>query len=182
MKKTFAFLPFLILACGQETTAENTTESNDTNDSLTTAENNNSDDLSGTYEFVNPYNSLDLIHNHYIILEKGEGENYSGRYYGVTDMFDPDRTEYAAGYFVLPMTNLKIEGEQMSFELIPTQEDFFNETIELSMNSSDDARAKGFTQWEVYMLWEPKKITAQISGGIISLNDQPEEMTFIPMN
>lgn len=139
-------------------------------------------DHTGTYEYVNPYNSLDLIHNHYIVLHKNSDDTYSGRYYGVTDLFDADRTEYAAGFFVLPMQNIVIEGENLNFELIPAQEDFFNEVIDLSMMSSGDAKAAGFTAWEVYTQWDPKKFEAKIQGGSITLLNQVEEMTFIPMN
>lgn len=173
-------LPFFFVSCGQSAeTDTNTTDSTKTSTDTASVE---TADHSGTYEYVNPYNSLDLIHNHYIILEKNSDDTYSGRYYGVTDMFDPDRTEYSAGFFVLPMQNLVIEGENMSFDLVPQQTDFFNETIDLSMKNSEDAKAAGLTSWEVYMLWESKKLKATIAGGVISLLDQPEEMSFVPMN
>ncbi|MBL7898984.1 MAG: hypothetical protein JNJ99_10645 [Crocinitomicaceae bacterium] len=180
MRMLFFTLPFIFAACGQSSETETTTSDS----TKTTADTSvtETDDISGTYEYVNPYNSLDLIHNHYIVLEKNSDNTYSGRYYGVTDMFDPERTEYAAGFFVLPMKDLIIEGENMSFELVPQQTDFFNETIDLSMKNSEEAKAAGLTSWEVYMLWESKKLNAKIAGGVISLLDQPEEMSFVPMN
>ncbi|MBK9192538.1 MAG: hypothetical protein IPM77_14115 [Crocinitomicaceae bacterium] len=173
-------LPFIFAACGQSTETEtNSSDSTKTNVDTAVAA---TDDFTGTYEYVNPYNSLDLIHNHYIVLEKNSDDTYSGRYYGVTDMFDPDRSEYSAGFFVLPMQNLVVDGENMSFELVPQQTDFFNETVDLSLMNSEEAKAAGLTSWEVYMLWESKKLNAKFAGGVISLLDQPEEMSFVPMN
>ncbi len=179
MKNLLFLLPLGLMACGgsSETT---TTENTDTTSVLTDTV--QSIDHSGTYEYVNPYNTLDIIHNHYIILMKNSDDTYSGRYYGPTDAVDPDRTEYAAGFFVLPMQNILIDGENLSFDLEPTQTDFFNETVDLSMTSSADALAAGLTPWEVYAAWEKKSFTAKLLGGTISLQNQVEEMNFVPMN
>jgi hypothetical protein len=179
MKKLLFLVPLGLMACSgnSETSPEQNTDSTSVStDTVQTV------DHSGTYEYVNPYNSLDLIHNHYIVLMKNSDGTYSGRYYGPTDVFDPERTEYAAGFFVLPMQNILIEGENLSFELVPAQTDFFNETIDLSMTSSADALAAGLTPWEVYMLWEKRSFTAKLLGGTISLENQAEEMNFVPMN
>lgn len=179
MKKLLFLLPLGLMACSGNSETSGT-ENKDT--SPVTTETVQTTDYSGTYEYVNPYNSLDLIHNHYIVLMKNSDDTYSGRYYGPTDVFDTERTEYAAGFFVLPMQNILIEGENLSFDLVPAQTDFFNETIDLSMKSSADALAAGLTPWEVYMLWEKKSFTAKLLGGTISLENQVEEMNFVPMN
>lgn len=179
MKNLLFFVPLGLIACGDNT---ETTTAENTDTTYTVANTVESVDHSGTYEYVNPYNSLDLIQNHFIILTKNSDNTYSGRYYGMTDLFDPDRTEYSAGFFVLPMQNIVIDGEDLSFELAPTQTDFFNESIDLSITSSTDALAAGLTPWEVYMLWEKKSFTAKLLNGTISLENQVEEMNFVPMN
>lgn len=179
MKNLLFLLPLGLMACGGSSETSTTVNSDTTAVLTDTAE---LIDHSGTYEYVNPYNSLDLIQNHFIVLAKNSDDTYSGRYYGVTDLFDPERTEYAAGFFVLPMQNILIEGENLSFDLVPTQTDFFNETINLSMNSSADALSAGLTPWEVYAVWEKKSFTAKLLGGTISLENQVEEMNFVPMN
>lgn len=179
MKNLIWSLPLFLVACGSETQVENQ-ESNDTTTVVTDVI--QPDDYSGTYQYINPYNDLDIIHNHYIVLEKNSDDTYSGRYYGPTDIIDLERVEYSAGFFVLPMSDLVIEGETMSFDLVPNQTDFFNETVTLDMKSSAAAAAAGLTQWEVYALWEKRSFTAQFMGGTISLNDQAEEMVFIPMD
>lgn len=169
------------MACGGNT--ETTANANaDTDTTAVLTDTVKSIDHSGTYEYINPYNSLDLIENHYIVLEKNNDNTYSGRYYGTTDLFDEAREGYLPGFFVLPMENILIEGENLSFELTPSTQDFFNEAVLLSMNSSADAQTAGFTAWEIGLKPEQKKFTAKLLGGTISLENQVEEMTFIPMN
>jgi hypothetical protein len=179
MKKLLFLVPLGLLACSgnsETSSTQNTDSTSVATDTVQTV------DHSGTYEYVNPYNDLDIIHNHYIVLMKNSDDTYSGRYYGPTDAVDPDRVEYSAGFFVLPMQNILIDGENLSFELVPTQTDFFNETVDLSMTSSADALAAGLTPWEVYAVWEKKSFTAKLLGGTISLENQVEEMNFLPMN
>jgi len=180
MKFITLLLPLALLACGQSPQTDTVEET----DSLTApaADTTEALDHSGTYEYVSPYNSLDRIENHYIVLIKNTDDSYSGRYYGTTDLFDTDRAEYLQGFFVLPMHGLQIHEEQLSFDLIPAQTDFFNETIDLSMTNSAEAMAAGLTAWEVYAGWEAKHFTGTLRGGTLTLDDQAEEMTFIPMN
>lgn len=179
MKKIFFLFPLGLMACGGSSETKATENTDTTSVSTDTLQ---SIDHSGTYEYIYPYNSLDLIENHYIVLEKNTDNTYSGRYYGTTDLFDEAREGYLPGFFVLPMLNILIEGENLAFELNPTPEDFFNETILLSMNSSADAQVAGFTSWEIGLKPEQKKFTAKLLGGTISLENQLEEMNFIPMN
>lgn len=180
MKKYMYLMPLFLMACGSQETAETNSETNQNQTDSTQTET-ASDDISGTYEWVSPYNDLNYIENHYMVIEK-EGDNYTGRYYGRTDIFDKERAEYAQGYFVLPMTDLKIENGVMTFSIIPTQDDLFAETIDLSIMNSAEAKEKGLAPWEVWTTWEKADLTAKIQGGTISLEGQAEEMTFIPMN
>lgn len=181
MKKYLYTLPLFLLACGsQEAASENNAESTESQTDSTQTET-DTDDLSGTYEWRSPYNDLNYIENHYMVLEKNSDDTYTGRYYGRTDIFDKERTEYAQGYFVLPMTDLKIENGVMTFSIIPTQDDLFAETIDLSIMNSTEAKEKGLAPWEVWTTWEKADLTAKIQGGNITLEGQEEEMIFIPM-
>src|SRR5690606_33954591 len=64
-----------------------------------------------------------------------------------TDEFDKAREGYLPGFFVLNIEDLYIEGDTIRFNLRPEIDDFFNQYIDSSIKSSEDAIKKGYTHW-----------------------------------
>jgi hypothetical protein len=84
--------------------------------------------LIGIFEYVYPYNTSDLIENHYIKLEKNNDKIY-GIYYGTSDDFDEARNEYLPGFFKSPMIDLVKTDTTISFRLIVNSSDVYEKSI-----------------------------------------------------
>jgi|GEM_PF-2307464 len=72
--------------------------------------------LNGIYEYVYPYNTDNLIENHYIAFKK-TGEIVEGWYYGTSDEFDEAREGYLPGFFVSKISGLKTSGDSLFFKV-----------------------------------------------------------------
>ena len=117
---------------------------------------NTSKDLAGTYEYIYPYNSEDLIENQYIILVKSK-EEYSGWYYGTSDEFDAAREGYLPAFFVAKMQNLKISNDTITFNLNISDNDLLTEPVTLKLRSTEEAIKAGYSKWENKISPTPKK-------------------------
>jgi len=115
-----------------------------------------SKDLSGTYEYIYPYNSEDLIENQYIILVKSK-EGYSGWYYGTSDEFDSAREGYLPAFFVTEMINLKISNDTITFKLAISDNDPLTEPVNLKLRSTEEAIKAGYSKWSNIINPTPKK-------------------------
>ncbi len=115
-----------------------------------------SKDLSGTYEYVYPHNSEDLIENQYIILIKSK-DGYSGWYYGTSDEFDEAREGYLPAFFVTEMLNLKISNDTITFKLAITDNDLLTESVTLKLRSTEEAIKAGYSQWSNKINPTPKE-------------------------
>ena len=113
-------------------------------------------DLAGTYEYIYPYNSEDLIENQYIILVKSK-EGYSGWYYGTSDEFDAAREGYLPAFFVAKMQNLKITNDTIAFNLNISDNDLLTEPVTLKLRSTEEAIKAGYSKWENKISPTPKK-------------------------
>ena len=113
-------------------------------------------DLSGTYEYIYPYNSEDLIENQYIVLIKNK-EGYSGWYYGTSDEFDEAREGYLPAFFVTEMLNLKISNDTIKFKLAITDNDLLTETVTLKLRSTEEAIKAGYSKWSNKINPTPKE-------------------------
>lgn len=133
----------------QQTAIENeeTNTKNDTENTKIT--------IVGTYEYVYPYNTADLIENHYIIIDKIDNQ-YVGRYYGTSDEFDEAREGYYPGFFVADMENLKIENDTIRFRLTVPNEKILSKTVDLNIKTYEEAKEKGYENWPNKMTLEPK--------------------------
>jgi len=76
----------------------------------------NTTELNGIYEYVYPYNSDDLIENHYIAF-KTLGKEIEGWYYGTSDEFDEAREGYLPGYFVSSIKQLETTTDSIFFTI-----------------------------------------------------------------
>ncbi|MCZ8215222.1 MAG: hypothetical protein O9262_03235 [Cyclobacteriaceae bacterium] len=128
-------------------------------------------DSIATYEFVYPYNTEDLIENHYIKLNFGN-EPLTGKYYGTTDEFDQAREEYLPGFFVTDLFDLQIQGDSIKFVLLCSDDDFFTKPIDLRIKNSDEAKKQGYTKWDVRLRTNMKKYKGSIHGDTIHIKNE----------
>lgn len=128
-------------------------------------------DSIATYEFVYPYNTEDLIENHYIKLTFGH-ESLTGKYYGTTDEFDEAREGYLPGFFVTDLFDLEIHGDSIKFVIICSDDDFFTKAVDLKIQNSDEARKQGYTKWNVKMRTNMKKYKGLIQGDTIHIKGE----------
>ena len=175
MKKLFPIVAIVILmSCGQRTnnkTSESKVETPpSTNDNIVQNVN-DQDKHIGTFEFVYPYNTEDLIENHYIVINKN-GDLYSGLYYGTSDEFDESREGYLPGFFVAPMEQLKIINDTINFMLSVENQNIFNKAVELKYKSSEEARQNGYETWPQIIRFEPKTYIGVIYNDSIKVNDK----------
>jgi hypothetical protein len=100
----------------------------------------------GVYEFVYPYNTRDLIENHFIVLTKTDNK-IAGLYYGTSDEFDVGREGYFPGFFVSPMEKLEIHGDTIRFTLNTKNSDFLTQSVDLRIKSTKAAIDSGYKNW-----------------------------------
>ena len=104
-------------------------------------------DVTGTYLWKYPAEyATSLNQDNRIVIHKNDNI-FKGTFYGTTDEFDKAREGYLPGFFVLNIEDLYIEGDTIRFNLRPEIDDFFNEYIDSSIKSSEDAMKKGYTHW-----------------------------------
>ena len=130
------------------------------NEQKTNTENENSDiknevEIIGTYEYIYPNNTSDLIENHYIVIDK-INDKYIGRYYGTSDEFDHAREGYYPGFFVTDMDDLEIKNDTIRFKLSVPNEKILSKIVDLSIKSYEEAKEKGYENWPNKMTLEPK--------------------------
>ena len=113
-------------------------------------------DLSGTYEYIYPYNSADLIENQYIVLIQNK-TGYSGWYYGTSDEFDSAREGYLPAFFVTEMLNLKISNDTITFKLAISDNDLLIEPVTLKLRSTEEAIKAGYSKWSNMINPTPKE-------------------------
>jgi hypothetical protein len=104
-------------------------------------------DRTGVYHYKYPDSHLNW--DNYILLRQNN-DTVVGLFYGTTDEFIDAREGYTPGYFVLPMEQLSIIGNQISFVLRPKSSDFFTKPIPRNTVSSAAAILKGYTHWDNY--------------------------------
>ncbi len=103
----------------------------------------------GAYEYVYPYNTPDLIENHYVVLDAAAGEP-RGWYYGTSDEFDAAREGYLPGFFVAPMEALRVTGDSIFFRLT-RPERFFVAPVPLEYRDSSAVPPGMLEVWSVQL-------------------------------
>jgi hypothetical protein len=99
------------------------------------------------YEYVYPYNTPDLVENHYVVLDSAGGE-LRGWYYGTSDEFDAAREGYLPGFFVAPMEELQVTGSAISFRLT-RPERFFVAPVPTEYRESNAVPPGVLEEWTV---------------------------------
>jgi hypothetical protein len=112
--------------------------------------------IAGTYEYVYPDNTPDLIENHYIIIDEIDN-HYVGRYYGTSDEFDDAREGYYPGFFVADMENLEIKNDTIRFRLTVPNDKILTKSVDLKIKTYEEAKEKGYENWPNKMTLEPKE-------------------------
>ncbi len=82
----------------------------------------------GVYEYVYPYNTVDLVENHYIELYLKNGRP-AGRYFGTSDDFDEAREGYLPGFFGADMTDLRVTATTVDFTVDIDDADLVSEPV-----------------------------------------------------
>jgi hypothetical protein len=121
----------------------------------------------GTYVHEYPYNTAELIEDHFIVLE-GAGGELRGWYYGTSDEFDAAREGYPPGFFVAPMEGLAITRDQIAFTLNRPAR-FFAAPVPLQFKSVADVPPGLLDEWNVPLPAESRRYTGTLRGGEIVL-------------
>jgi hypothetical protein len=122
----------------------------------------------GTYEFVYPHNTPDLIENHYIVLEDA-GRSTRGWYYGTSDDFDPVREGYLPGFFVAEMLGLNVMGDSIRFTLAVPRDWYFTKPVPLNYRSAADVPVDQFEKWQGPRTTERREYQGTIARDRIAL-------------
>ncbi len=99
----------------------------------------NANEMVGIYEHVYEHNTPDLIENHYINIEAGDGV-LSGTYYGTSDDFDSAREGYLPGFFKTNLQEATFQDDILRFKIIVKEEDFFSEPLSPYSKSMPDKK------------------------------------------
>jgi hypothetical protein len=120
--------------------------------------------LNGIYEFAYPYNTDDLIENHYIAFRK-TGENVEGWYYGTSDEFDEAREGYLPGFFVSKIQDLETKGDSLLFKVLTGYNKCYSKALPIGYVVSSEIL-------KTNEIWQPdnkKNYTLDYSGKLTGL-------------
>jgi hypothetical protein len=175
---TLLAFTFLIISCGQRTNNKTTEKNiNSPKAEQISSVNDSPDKFIGTFEFVYPYNTSDLIENQYIVLWKNESQ-YHGLYYGTSDEFDESREGYIPGFFVAPLEKLVIDGDTIKFTLSVKNKDIFDKAVDLKYKSADEARQNGYENWIQDLEFEPRDYFGIVKDNSIEFKGYSDKREF----
>ncbi len=101
----------------------------------------------GIYMYDYEYDSEKLKEDHYIVIETIDGK-LEGRYYGTSDDFDEAREGYLPGFFVSDIMNLKITGDEITFDLELDNNIIFSKPVDLEYRSAEAVPSDENHIWE----------------------------------
>lgn len=120
------------------------------------------------YEYVYPYNTPDLIENHFIVLDF-EGGEARGWYYATSDEFDSAREGYLPGFFVAEMSELRLSEASISFSLT-RPERFFTSAVPLEYRDVTSIPVGLIEEWSVPLPVASRAYVGTRSGDEIGLD------------
>jgi hypothetical protein len=123
--------------------------------------------VTATYEYAYPYNTPDLIENHFIVLETSS-DGTRGWYYGTSDEFDSAREGYLPGFFVAPMLDLRLGAAEISFTLRRPAR-FFTSPVPLAFRDPADVPTGRLEEWGVSLPTEAVAYSGARAATEISL-------------
>lgn len=152
------WISIFIVSCGNQNSTQNKVQEKAVENEELDTKNKPEDTeriIAGTYEYVYPDNTSDLIENHYIIIDKIDNK-YVGRYYGTSDEFDDAREGYYPGFFVADMENLEIKNDTIRFRLTVPNDKILSKSVDLKIKTYEEAKEQGYENWPNKMTLEPK--------------------------
>jgi len=129
-----------------------------------------------TYEYVYPYNTPDLIENHYLVLDTA-GPEPRGWYYGTSDEFDSAREGYLPGFFVAPMSDVQVSAGAISFALSRPAR-FFSSPVPREYRSADAVPAGRLGDWAVQVTTASRTYGGTVTDDAITLDVPGGPRTF----
>lgn len=105
------------------------------------------------FQYKNSQSTTNIFADYFIVLEK-ENNQFTGYFYGNTDVFEDVREGYIPAYFAKKIDNLVIDFfiQKISFEVNVSNDDFlygkYYNPIPLSARSTAEAKQKGYKKWE----------------------------------
>ena len=116
-----------------------------------------------------------------IILCRKEGR-WHGLFYGSSDLFADAREGYYPGFCVLPMEDIKMWGDSVSFSLNSMGVTFVSRPIGLDCESNEEALAKGYSEWRQPSKYFWKEVTwkGKVLAECLYLKENGAEGTRLP--
>lgn len=93
------------------------------------------------------YQECDDVSEASVLMLIQKGDSLSGYFRGTTDFFDEAREGYYPGFFSLPIQDLKMENNKISFVLNSQNYRFLNRPIEISIEDSEKQVPEGYKEW-----------------------------------
>ncbi|MBN2826755.1 MAG: hypothetical protein JXQ26_02135 [Tissierellales bacterium] len=138
---------------------------------------NGSQDYTGTYHYTYEHNTETLVEDHYIVLDTSN-EKMVGWYYGTSDEFDFAREGYYPGFFVLPMKDLEVSDQVITFTLELKEGMLFEHPIDLTCLSLKDIDREENPHWTVTQVSGIQEYSGSIVDGKITLNFEDSDRIF----
>lgn len=116
-----------------------------------------------------------------VLMVVQKGDSLSGYFRGTTDFFDEAREGYYPGYFCLPLQNLKMENNIISFVLNSQNYRFLNRPIEIAIEDSEKRVPEGYGEWLQISkyFWKTVAFVGTYTDNGIILNSSGSKYVFV---